>query len=359
MDKKIFRIVLSGGICAGKSTSFSKIYDHFTAAGFNVFLIPEVVTLMILGGINIRDSKNTYYTQTAILKTQLYLEKMFLDQAKLNDKPSIIISDRGTMDGSAFTPSDIWQAVLDENGWTKVGLRDKHYEAIIHLVSAAVGAEEFYTLENNKARTETLEQARENEFKIREVWVGHPHLRIIDNSTAFKEKIDRVISAICDVVGIPEPIETERKFLVTKIGDFGDIKKEIINIEQTYLKSNDGIERVRKRGQDGSFSYTHTIKYNLSAGKNIEKERLITAHEYLNLLKRANPEKLPIIKTRTCFLYDHHYFELDYFISPPKDLIMLEIEVEENVEVKLPSFLTIEREVTKESKYSNAELAKI
>ena len=41
---------------------------------------------------------------------------------------------------------------LEEFTWTVPQLRDQRYEAVVHLVTAAIGAERFYTLENNKAR---------------------------------------------------------------------------------------------------------------------------------------------------------------------------------------------------------------
>lgn len=37
---------------------------------------------------------------------------------------------------------------------------------MIHLVTAAIGAEKYYTTENNTARTESLEQARDLDFKV-------------------------------------------------------------------------------------------------------------------------------------------------------------------------------------------------
>ena len=39
---------------------------------------------------------------------------------------------------------DVWQAILDETGWSTIQLRDKRYEAVVHMMTAAEGAEEFY-----------------------------------------------------------------------------------------------------------------------------------------------------------------------------------------------------------------------
>ena len=40
-----------------------------------------------------------------------------------------------------------------------------NYDMVVHMVTAADGKEEFYTLENNEARSETVEQAKELDKK--------------------------------------------------------------------------------------------------------------------------------------------------------------------------------------------------
>ena len=87
------------------------------------------------------------------------LEDNFIQIAMGSDQPTIILCDRGVMDGSAYTDENVWQAILDETGWTTMQLRDRRYEAVIHLVTAAKGAEEFYTTANNEARYESINEA--------------------------------------------------------------------------------------------------------------------------------------------------------------------------------------------------------
>ena len=48
-------------------------------------------------------------------------------------------------------------------------------------VSAANGAEEFYSVENNAARFEGLELARERDKMAMEAWREHPYVDIVDN----------------------------------------------------------------------------------------------------------------------------------------------------------------------------------
>lgn len=64
--------------------------------------------------------------------------------AKINKKKSIILCDRGLMDGSAYVDHKDWEDLLKANNINEVLMRDDRYDLVIHLVSAAVGAEKFY-----------------------------------------------------------------------------------------------------------------------------------------------------------------------------------------------------------------------
>jgi hypothetical protein len=57
-----------------------------------------------------------------------------------------------------------------------ISARDQRYTAVLHLVTAANGAEPFYTLENNETRLESAEEARRLDDRVLRAWVGHPRL---------------------------------------------------------------------------------------------------------------------------------------------------------------------------------------
>ena len=80
---------------------------------------------------------NAVKFQINLMKLQMALEDNFFQIAMASDYHTIIICDRGVMDGSAYTDENVWQAILDETGWTTMQLRDRRYEAVIHLVTAA------------------------------------------------------------------------------------------------------------------------------------------------------------------------------------------------------------------------------
>jgi len=365
MEKpQVHKIVLTGGACGGKTTALAHLTEQLEKQGTRVFRVPEAATLIFTGGVTRDDvAADTVHFQSNLLRLQMQLEETYISQAEACNQRSVVLMDRGVMDNRGFIDADTWQTILDRNEWNEVHLRDGRYDAVIHMITAAEGAEEFYSLENNPARTETPEAAREVDHKLREAWLGHPHLRVIDNSTDFAGKIHRVMETVCHIIGVPTPTEIERKFLVTTIPADKDwtVPFRDVDIEQTYLLSPNPEQavRVRKRGSNGSYVYTHTIKHPMKDGERIEIEHTISGREYLNMMVQKDPQRKTIRKVRRTFLWKNHYFELDLFTNP-SDLILLEVEllrVDEQVE--LPLFLKIIREVTEESEYQNSQLAKI
>ena len=67
---------------------------------------------------------------------------------------------------------------------------------VIHMVTSAKGAEEFYTVEDHAARGEGLEEARMRDTKAAEAWVGHPYVDVVDNTSDFEHKINVLIAKV-------------------------------------------------------------------------------------------------------------------------------------------------------------------
>lgn len=59
----------------------------------------------------------------------------------------VVLMDRGLMDGSAYVSRGQWQALMDDLGVSTIQIRDNRYDAILHLMTAAFGAEAFYETE--------------------------------------------------------------------------------------------------------------------------------------------------------------------------------------------------------------------
>ena len=69
------------------------------------------------------------------------------------------------------SPED-WQKILSGVGCPSIQLRDARYDQVVHMVTAANGAEEFYQLANNATRSESFELARELDTKAAQVCVS-------------------------------------------------------------------------------------------------------------------------------------------------------------------------------------------
>ena len=359
---KISKIVLTGGPCAGKTTALSWISNYFTKIGYGVLFVPETATELITNGVAPWTCGTVCDFQMLNLKLQKYKEKTFEKAAKTMDNEKIlIVCDRGMLDSKAYMKEIDFKKILKDLKTTEIKERDS-YDAIFHLVSTAKGKEEAYTLSNNTARTESLEEAKKLDDKIISAWTGHPHFRIIDNSTDFEEKLEKLLKEISAFLGEPEPLEIERKYLIyfpnlKELEEMPNCTK--VDIVQTYLKSIDNSERrVRARGIDGEYMYYLTEKRKISELKRVEVEKRLTQDEYLKYLMEADNTLHPIHKTRYCLSENNQYFEIDIYPEWDKQAIM-EIEISnENEKIQIPSFIKVIKEVTEDEKYKNYNLAK-
>lgn len=359
---EITKIVITGGPCGGKSTAMSWIQNHYTKLGYRVLFVPETATELITGGVAPWTCGSNVEYQKCQMQLQLAKEKVFAQGAATMDAEKIlIVCDRGALDNKAYMSDLEFKQVLDALGCNEVELRD-NYDAVFHLVTAAKGAEQFYTTANNAARTETVEQAAALDDKLIAAWTGHPHLRVIDNSSSFEDKLKRLMAEITAFLGEPVPCEIERKFLI-EYPDVAALEKlpncQRIEIIQTYLTAPEGEEsRVRQRGIDGHYIYFQTIKKGTGI-KRVEIERRLIQDEYLRLLMDADPNCRPIRKTRYCLTHENQYFEIDVYPFW-QDKAIVEIELNnENAEIRFPDLLKVIREVTGDESYKNATLARI
>ena len=360
---KITKIVITGGPCAGKSTAMSWVQNAFTQMGYIVLFVSETATDLITGGVAPWTCGRNSAYQKCQLRLQLDKEKVFEQAAKTMDGEKVlIVCDRGALDNKAYMDGLEFAQVLEFFGTNEIELRD-NYDAVFHLVTAAKGAEEFYTTANNAARTETADEAAALDDKLIAAWTGHPHLRVIDNSSNFEDKMKRLIAEISSFLGEPEPFEIERKFLI----EYPDIKWlesipncQRIEIIQTYLKSdNDDEIRVRQRGIDGHYIYFLTTKRKVNNLKRVEIERRLWELEYIRLLMNADTTRRQIRKDRYCLTYENQYFEIDVYPFW-NDKAIAEIELsDENADVKFPKQIKVVKEVTDDESYKNASLAKV
>lgn len=204
------KIVLTGGPCAGKTTALVRIEQNLISLGYKVFVVGESATELIKSGVRPFGDKclNLVEFQKIIMLYQLQKEDVYnkvLEQYT-NDNV-VIIYDRGLLDNKAYITDKEFKEVLNYISYNKgkkiceEGLLDR-YDMVIHLVTAADGIKESYTLENNCTRTEGIEEAIDLDKRTKNAWIKHSNLKIINNEETFDIKINNVIQKIYELLNI-------------------------------------------------------------------------------------------------------------------------------------------------------------
>lgn len=183
--KKIYKFVITGGPCGGKTTALNILRKALTEQGFKVLTAPESATEIFSIGLSLNETP-LLTIQDLILKKMLHSEnfvKNIANTLDFNNENIIIFCDRGILDSKAYTPYEDFITALDNNGLNEEEAI-KRYDAVFHLVTAANGAEE----------------ARSLDLRTLNAWQTHPNLYVFDNSTNFDEKMNRLISKVIEIV---------------------------------------------------------------------------------------------------------------------------------------------------------------
>lgn len=358
-------IAITGGPCGGKTTALADLYGRLTDRGYKVLVSPESATKLITAGMLPGELSKPEFQEEILLDILAQEERMHSIATRYRDagRKVVILCDRGTMDGEAYIEPEQFTGIIERLGYSRSELCDGRYHAAMHLQSAAIGAVEAYTLSNNRARTETVEQAEALDRRTLHAWQCHRHPRLIDNSTDFQGKLHRLFGEICAVLGDPVPLEREDKYVIRWFDPRTlPVRHTESLIRQDYLVSPSRGEerRVRSRTDASGTIYFYTMKRRAGPGVRIEQEKMIAQPEYDALLSMRDMKKRTIEKRRVCFFWDGQFFEADFFLSPHAGLTLLEAERTESGprDVEIPPFIQVVGDVSDDARYSNAELAR-
>ena len=355
----IKRIVLTGGPGSGKTTVLDKIKEVYAREGIKVLVVTETATELINGGISfLDDTVNLLDFQELVLRLQLAKEDIVDRALELSSKEDIlVIYDRGTIDNTAYINKEEFEEILTRLNNVKSfsDLLNK-YDLVINLV----GREDFYTTENNKARSESASEALKLGDRTLQSWVGHPKIRIVKPKDSVDEKINEVLNIINDLLNKKQVKRQEKYSVDLEKTDFNYIREngKVANIEQTYLLADEGTEkRVRKVLFNGSVSYVLSVyKLQEDGSKVIVFEKQIDESMYKSLLEFKDDKYDVINKKRYYFTYDGEYFYLDIFANN-NEIGILEINVLENENVRIPEFIATIENVTRNESYYNKKIA--
>lgn len=196
---KSYLCVLTGGPCGGKTSSLNHLKQVLTDKGFAVFSVPEAATFLSSCGANfpgVEDLKKLQTFEEILMRMQIGLEDSILALSANQDKPAVILCDRGLMDVKAYVTPELWHKLLEGLKVTEEALLHR-YDIVCHLVTAALDAEDFYTTSNNQARRESPQEARALDQKTYDCWAQHGALfRIGNEGGSFQKKLDRLTESV-------------------------------------------------------------------------------------------------------------------------------------------------------------------
>lgn len=395
-------IVLTGGPCGGKSSAVRHLVAHLSARGWRTLVVPEAATLLITGGVH-DIGRLAQHDRPAFLEVQRHLVALQSDlrarflglardltrcpatcnpdceagcheahqpahkQAHAPDQcpsavPAVVLYDRAELDNRAYMDEAEFTGVLDAALGLSAGQVAARYDAVVHMVTAADGAEGAYSTANNEARTETPERAIALDRAVQAAWLGHPHLVVVGNDGSFDQKLTRTLAAVLNILGEPEPVEIERKWLLARSPSPQALACAVpVDIEQIYLPADEaGAERrVRARTHEGFTTYFHTTKSPTADGQGrVERESVISGETYRLLAGMKEPGTRVIRKRRYCFVHAGQHFELDHLVEPVEAWLLEAELVTAGDPVSLPGFLDVAAEVTEDPAWRNGSLAR-
>ncbi len=357
MDKKILNIVITGGPCGGKTTALDELTKLLRSYGYTVYLVNETATELITDGIrpfgdNALPLKDF---QEILLDAQLSKESVRREAAKRcpNDKVAIIY-DRGVLDNRAYIDNKTFQGFLKKRNISESDILSS-YDVVIHLVTAAIGKEEFYTTLNNTARTETVKEAQKVDNKTKQTWKNHPNLAIISNDTLFDEKITKAKNVIRTYLGEKEVIRKERYLVDINSLDLDEFKNKYEVIEELIEEFVDNYDIIHdnmysKSTINGSSYYTCTSnEYDFKYPATIC--RPITKTEYELALSKIKGDVIK--KIRYNFIDNGERFRLDIYSLGSKYFVILERDVSIVNKKDMPEGIKIIMDITNKRDYND------
>lgn len=194
-DKICKKIVLTGGACGGKTESLSYIKEHFSKLGYDVYIVSEMATILILGGITPQKVGGKNF-QELVIKMQIEMQETFEQAISLsNNNKNLIIFDRSPIDAMMFISREEFDDIASKFDTTYEDILNS-YSGIIHLEAVAKKFPELYTSANNKARRDEAMHTIQTDDKLIEAYKNHSNRVIVDSCENFNQKVKNVIAEI-------------------------------------------------------------------------------------------------------------------------------------------------------------------
>lgn len=349
-------VALTGGPSSGKTSVIESIKERFQNK-YKVIIVDETASYLINMGIKPfgEDAVNILDFQKYIFKLQLAKEDSIIEASNsLHNRDILIVFDRGLLDNQAYITQEEFKYILHDLSpqYSVSDIYDR-YDLVLNLVSS----KDFYTTENNPARSESSDQAIELGKKTLQAWLGHNNLKIVYPKEDIKDKIKEVIHHIEKILEDPQQ-KRQFKYIVdidsSNLEELDSNAKKVY-IEQTYLQSDSMTEkRLRVINDNNNKIYRYSTYRTTKDNKKIKiSDEKISEDIYNKLLEFKDNKKNTINKVRYYFSYRDNYYTLDIMDGYG----ILESNIDDQSNLSLPPFLDIIEDVTNDPNYMNINLA--
>lgn len=188
----MMRVCITGAPMSGKSELIEKVkIDLRDLFSTQVYRIPEVASELISGGINPRQDANAF--QSVLYRIQKEKENAFIENA---DPSSIILMDRGLLDGCCYVDKNTFDRIMEDNGDTESTIFDR-YDLVVQLGTICRGISTQVENKSNPSRIETsVDEVIDLEDKLVRAYQKHPNYVFIPAETDITKKYILLLSTI-------------------------------------------------------------------------------------------------------------------------------------------------------------------
>lgn len=177
-------VVVTGGPGGGKTAVLEMARRYFCQ---HVAIAPEAASIVFGGGFPRSDSRSGQRAaQRAIFHVQKALETVALE----NHRTSVVLCDRGTLDGLAYWPGSR-QSFCEEFG---IDFKEElsRYSAVVHVEVPALA----WGYERNHLRKESVSEAQKIDTRIARAWRGHRRVLTVSAQAGFLDKLAYAIELL-------------------------------------------------------------------------------------------------------------------------------------------------------------------
>lgn len=198
--RRVIRIVLTGGIAAGKSQMLEMLRERLRHTDIPAAFVKECATELLTGGYTPERWGNVAF-QHAVFRHQLENEnrafRRMLPKAKEQGMPVLLLCDRGLADGGAYLPPETFGTICRSFGYSRKRLLGR-YQGVLFLDTVATREDlPFDVKAGNTLRLETgREEALLSNERSFAAWGDHPNLIRIPAAERFADKADQTLDVL-------------------------------------------------------------------------------------------------------------------------------------------------------------------